>query len=282
MQPQSCTRMAIVVRLFLYLSFIPPAAFTALRAYALTRCRWLSALVFLLSSVQFVTNMVGLLGYRVFGIHSAAWGCINGIAIPPSSLLGRIPRCEPCIDYSSRHHTRRDHLEAPSERTHGHERFCRHNAAQWYQVLHCVVGAEHLAARAHGRILVPDGVLSYVSYFTDPLSSVLVSHFLLDLQEAHQRTVAGMANNDLLDTSQSISSFPSFPDALGSTGATVIDPAADQGQEEDDGGADEHLAAVEGIHPREVEPIHESPIGDELAISEVPRDGVGGVALGAL
>lgn len=75
----SCIKTTIMFRIFLYLSYIPSAgawswfpeysrstagltmvtfaAFTAMRAYALTRCWWLSAFVFLLSGVQFVTNM---------------------------------------------------------------------------------------------------------------------------------------------------------------------------------------------------------------------------------
>ncbi|KAM5542112.1 hypothetical protein V8D89_004422, partial [Ganoderma adspersum] len=50
--------------------------------------------------------------------------------------------------------------------------------------------------------VVPDGILFDVWYLTFPLSSLLVSHFLLDLQEAHQRRLAGLATDDHSNTSQ--------------------------------------------------------------------------------
>ncbi|KAI1788593.1 hypothetical protein LXA43DRAFT_856338, partial [Ganoderma leucocontextum] len=58
------------------------------------------------------------------------------------------------------------------------------------------------------------------------ITSVLVSRFLLDLQEAHQIKVVGLDTNDPLHTLQSfgIRSI-NLPPALGSLGAT-IDPAS--------------------------------------------------------
>ena len=69
------------------------------------------------------------------------------------------------------------------------------------------------------------------------LSSVLVSHFLLDLQEAYQKTVVGLATDNPLHTSQSLSMRSvHFAQALGSLSATV-DPF-NHILEEDDGGPD--------------------------------------------
>ena len=74
---RSCTRVDTLASVFIYLSVLPPAGenwvvpymrmdhievdvpvFAGLRAYALTRRHWLAALIFLLSSVQFLTDMV--------------------------------------------------------------------------------------------------------------------------------------------------------------------------------------------------------------------------------
>ncbi len=71
------------------------------------------------------------------------------------------------------------------------------------------------------------------------LSSVLVSHFLLDLQDAYQRKAVALASNDPLQTSQSFSIRSiNFVPALGSLAAT-IGPASyglangDEGIDED-------------------------------------------------
>ncbi|KAI1791579.1 hypothetical protein LXA43DRAFT_421636 [Ganoderma leucocontextum] len=125
------------------------------------------------------------------------------------------------------------------------------------------------------------GVLNAISYFPAPLSSVLVSHFLLDLQEAHQRTVVRLNTNDPLHTSQSFNtSSVNFANALGSLGAN-IDPAYyDQEEDDDSEGADDRLAATSGTPPNEGEPSQESRIEVEIAITEIPRGGHGEVATG--
>ena len=102
---------------------------------------------------------------------------------------------------------------------------------------------------------------------------MLVSHFLLDLQEASQRTVVGLATDDLSGTSQSVGSSIDFAQsALGSIGAT-IDPVADCGVEEDDPGqsADENRAPAENIGTGEGELGELSRDEDEFEIREVPQ-----------
>ncbi|PIL27410.1 hypothetical protein GSI_10558 [Ganoderma sinense ZZ0214-1] len=72
-----------------------------------------------------------------------------------------------------------------------------------------------------------EGPTSLVSNFTIPLSSILVSHFILDLQEVSQRTAIGLASNDALYTSNGLSERSvHFASALGSLGAT-IEPGRD-------------------------------------------------------
>ena len=102
---------------------------------------------------------------------------------------------------------------------------------------------------------------------------MLVSHFLLDLQDASQRTVVGLATDDLSGTSQSVGSSIDFAQsALGSIGAT-IDPVTHCGMEEDDPGesADENPAPAENIGTGEGELGELSRDEDEFEIREVPR-----------
>ena len=108
------------------------------------------------------------------------------------------------------------------------------------------------------------------------LSSVLVSHFLLDLQESHQRSLSAidLGNNDSLHTSQSSSNRSiNFRQALGSLGATIgpgeessenVDdrlPSFDSIPQDDDGAGDSSLGIPIG---------HEFPIthegGDETTL----------------
>ena len=111
------------------------------------------------------------------------------------------------------------------------------------------------------------------------LSSVLVSHFLLDLQEAHQRPIVGLGTNDNLQNSQSASDRSvRFANTFGSLGATI--GPINYGRDEDDEDAlvDDYAAA-----PEDIRSIHEgsaSPelrIKDEFAVAK-PSSGVDGVA----
>ena len=90
---------------------------------------------------------------------------------------------------------------------------------------------------------------------------MLVSHFLFDLQEAHQRTVVGLGTDDILHISQSItvsSRSVHVAPALGSLAATIHHPT-DYGWEGDN-----------------QEVAHGLPSPNELVIpAEAPRRGDG-------
>ena len=122
------------------------------------------------------------------------------------------------------------------------------------------------------------------------LSSVLVSHFLLDLQECHQRTVIGLGlatrTGDLPHTFSSSWSveasagsvqFARGSGALGSLGATLgTDLDADcvwEGEGEDEG-PDGCLGTSDRnpLHLHRRETIRDSWIEGELEIMEVPRE----------
>ena len=88
------------------------------------------------------------------------------------------------------------------------------------------------------------------------VSSVLISHFLLDLQEADRRTAAGLTTDDLELPEQSLGSRVGnqsigFANALGSLGASIdpahygIDRREDDGEDVLDDTPDSE--AVEGI-----------------------------------
>nr|VWP01336.1 Zn(2)-C6 fungal-type domain-containing protein [Ganoderma boninense] len=93
------------------------------------------------------------------------------------------------------------------------------------------------------------------------LSAVLVSHFLLDLQEAHQKIVVGLSTGDLSNISQNVDSIQFNAGALGSVGATVglpTDPVQEEEEDEEDEGShvgcDDHRTTTEPAHLDEGDP----------------------------
>ncbi|KAM5542814.1 hypothetical protein V8D89_003775 [Ganoderma adspersum] len=127
--------------------------------------------------------------------------------------------------------------------------------------------------------IATDGETSLMTAFTAPLSSVFVSHFLLDLQECHQRTVIGLATGDLPHTSQSFdvsSRSVHFARALGSLQATLRTPD-DYDLKGDEEGVEDWSGASNGGPRYGREVIRDSRIEDELDVTEVPcGDGDGG------
>ena len=128
---------------------------------------------------------------------------------------------------------------------------------------------------------------------------MLVSHFLLDLQEAYQSTTTGTMNDNPSDTSLDTGGPIQFASAPGSVGA-IADLAADPVQDgEGVGGADGaggggNLTAGKGVCPDEREAVHKPQSEDEMAImevlrtedefaiTEVPRVGAGEATAGTL
>ncbi|KAM5534763.1 hypothetical protein V8D89_011627 [Ganoderma adspersum] len=125
-----------------------------------------------------------------------------------------------------------------------------------------------------------EGPTSLVSNFTIPLSSILVSHFILDLQEVSQRTAVGLATHDALYTSQALSERSvNFASALGSLGAT-INPGRDPEDACDDESPNGSLTMSQFFGSDECDSSRHTKTDDEFAITEVPREGESEVVLG--
>ena len=109
------------------------------------------------------------------------------------------------------------------------------------------------------------------------MSSVLISHFLLDLQEADRRTAAGLATDDSELPEQSLGSRAGsrsigFANALGSLGAS-IDPAHFGIDREDDVLDDTpDSEAVEGIELGLRAPFPTSADGRRVLNHEITRE----------
>ena len=110
---------------------------------------------------------------------------------------------------------------------------------------------------------------------------MLVSHFLLDLQEACQRTVAALTGDYPSATSLSIGGSMTFADNLGPIGA-IVGPAVDHVQEEGRVAMDSNSVTTEGINHTEGETINHSHIGGEFSTTGVLHIRGGELPTGAI
>ena len=99
-----------------------------------------------------------------------------------------------------------------------------------------------------------------------------MSHFLLDLQEAHQKSVVGLGTGIPSNISQNVDSIRFNESALGSVGATVGLPIYMVQEEEGERtvvASEDHPVEPEGVRPDEGETIHDSESRGQLVVTEV-------------
>ncbi|EIW58665.1 uncharacterized protein TRAVEDRAFT_47807 [Trametes versicolor FP-101664 SS1] len=168
----SCASFVKLTAIVSVLQYIPWAAFSTLRAFALSaRHRFLTTfLIFTLSVVPIVVNYAR---YRwLTAVNNSIYGCVNQLALP-------------------------SHLAQ--------------NVLLLLNTLHLT-----FAMLSYNEAFVN---VSYVTIFTEPVTAVLVSRFLLDLQETNQ-VVSDDASDMRLSTDINISGV-NFAPIIGSLGSTV-------------------------------------------------------------
>ncbi|TBU42484.1 hypothetical protein BD309DRAFT_962874 [Dichomitus squalens] len=229
---KSCTGIAFSNLVLTYLSLLPPALFTGLRAFALSSDWRISSLILILSCLPFATNMVTF-GYHLSGLEDPILGCLDDIVQPESLFrkIGIINRtCTIAADtllivltwWSLRVQTIGQAAGAISEK--GLVGVMLRDGMLYFGILLVLNIAQLLVE----ELSFFDTLGDIVAVFSAPLSSILVSHFMLDLQEAYQRKVVGLASNDPLHTSHTMS-VPSlnFANALGSIATHIDQPKSD-------------------------------------------------------
>ncbi|KAI0738531.1 hypothetical protein C8Q80DRAFT_1124690 [Daedaleopsis nitida] len=180
-----------VYNLYLGLS---ETAFSALRAFALSKTRLLSIFVFLLSVVPFGINITQYFTIGVNGDIDPVFGCINDseftvtqiVDIPKQNILSRT--------YSIQSTLLRD-------------------GTVYFSIL-VALNALHLTFSLTS-IYIPsqvfgNGLGSYVSVFTGPCTAILVSRFMLHLQESASRTLRVASDSPLHLSVNSSEDAPSF------------------------------------------------------------------------
>ncbi|KAH9919798.1 uncharacterized protein BXZ73DRAFT_80309 [Epithele typhae] len=192
----SCTTLDNTISVLEFIQPIPPAAFSAMRALALSQSRPLAVLVLVFSIVN-VGFDFGVPQYHRQSFSDPTWGCLVVFLSIPTPVL--------ITDWFSTN-------------------VKRHHATQRSHVFRCFSHYQHSPHGNHFERVTP-GQDSLISAFNDPITTILVSRFLLDLQEAHQRTVK-LGTDDPLHSSASefqvgIGSLQFAVDAMGSIGADL-------------------------------------------------------------
>ncbi|KAI0738537.1 hypothetical protein C8Q80DRAFT_1291364 [Daedaleopsis nitida] len=184
-----------------YIKLMPLAAFSALRAFVLSRSRVWMAIVLILSLAPVCVNITRDFQAHLDGTIDPVFGCegtIGVISAPSETVIGiaRTPNLENGSDMAS---CTGDHT------------------ASTRRVL-LVLNVLHLTFSLQVTFGSSDGFGSNIVYFTEPCTAVLVSWFLLHLQEAGSRTVR-VDTGDPLHMESRVST-PSFVDGrvLGSIG----------------------------------------------------------------
>ncbi|KAH9927908.1 uncharacterized protein BXZ73DRAFT_48710 [Epithele typhae] len=193
----SCTRYMQVASAFDILNLVPSAIFSCLRTFALTRSKPLAGLVLALSIVPFGLNM-SQYGFNIRGLDDSLIGCTN--------ILTRVAHVFSTVVIISRSCTiisdailiwvtwKTLPRQGLAFATHikgsvpSFSSILMINGTIYFAVL-LILNVLHLAFTLSSVFNNPGALTSNLSQFTLPLTAVLISRFLMGLQEANRATV---------------------------------------------------------------------------------------------
>ncbi|KAI0695345.1 hypothetical protein C8T65DRAFT_833181 [Cerioporus squamosus] len=218
---QGCALLSIATYAVKVLQFVPGAFFSALRAYVLSRSKLLGLLVFALSLAPVGANLVEY-GYQPWGEVFSPFGCfltddttsaldLRVVVISRAPLIV----ADILIIYItwtklSSWAALRD-IRQPSKRLSLSDILSRDGTI--YFVILFILNVLHLVLST-AAVASDGGEGSYVTNFTMPITTILISRFLLELQEVDQMVVR-LDSDDPLHSSRNPYDTPSFVSSLG-------------------------------------------------------------------
>ncbi|KAI0730620.1 hypothetical protein C8Q76DRAFT_792771 [Earliella scabrosa] len=169
-----------------YLQYVPWAAFSGLRAYALSRQWWLSSIVTLLSLVPLGVNF----SVKIYGVNDPDAGCGMGETIDPLSLTASslVLIARTCLIAADillilitwYYLPRRDITKILGQGALSFGNIVLRDGTIYFLIL-LIMNTLHIVFSFTST--------SEMTYFTEPVTAVLVSRFLLHLQEMNQRSI---------------------------------------------------------------------------------------------
>ncbi|TBU29909.1 hypothetical protein BD311DRAFT_659941 [Dichomitus squalens] len=206
-----CTRLVWTGFVVGFLAIIPLLVLAVLRVYALTQRRLLAAFIFLFLFIPLGASIVPYT-YKAQGVVDSIFGCFEADFTPValfqkwmwvSRMTLAVILTSMSLTYSSAPR-RCKLLDTLKDNGRTMASIILYNDILIFTRALVVVDTLHLVLSV---LSVEDlGGASVIIELRNPIASVLVSHFLLDLQEAHKRSV-------LLDSHQLVSSGSSAADS---------------------------------------------------------------------
>ncbi|TBU26702.1 hypothetical protein BD311DRAFT_762011 [Dichomitus squalens] len=253
---ESCGKIQVATDLLQYLSMIAPALFTGLRAFVLSQSWTLSFVVFALSFLPFSTELITF-GYHPSGVIDPLSGCTESDDYPLSlgykiTIVNRTSTIIADIIlitltwWSLRGRSVR-RAASLFTKTSLMGVMLRDGMVYFIVLLMLNVVLMILLQLSPINAILSGG--DQLSTLMAPLSSILVSHFMLDLQEAYQRMNIGLVSGDPMHTSRTTSS-PTliFAPALGSLAARIDAPFVDPLDTDWDQGTSEDVGSMTETH----------------------------------
>ncbi|TFK91438.1 hypothetical protein K466DRAFT_582816 [Polyporus arcularius HHB13444] len=222
------------------LQLVPGAVFSALRAFVLSRSKLLGALVLALSLVPVGANLVAY-SYQLSGANLPPFGCVRtddttaevSLRHRIVTVISRVPLivADMLLIYITwaklnARSSLRDIQQLDKRRSLSDILFRDGTVLFILNVLHLVLAVTALAVEENGT--------SYVTVFTAPLTAILISRFLLDLQHADQ-AVMRLDPDDPLHSSRDPYDTPSFIASIGAFVNPDLPERSDDGLEWDSG-----------------------------------------------
>ncbi|TFK80191.1 hypothetical protein K466DRAFT_605542 [Polyporus arcularius HHB13444] len=213
----SCARLVQSNRALQIAQYVPWAAFTGLRAFALSRNWFLSILAFALSMVSLVVNLVDY----AFGVSGE-----TDVTILSRTCLISADVILIGITWSRLSRRGLRHVESTNLFT---EVLLRDGTLYFITLL--TMNSLHLTLSLLAIAGVPLQAVSVIPLFTEPLTANLISRFLLHLQSVNQN----VTGEDFEEVSGDHAGSLVFQRVVGSIGSS-IGPTASFGEDEDESG----------------------------------------------
>ncbi|KAI0694556.1 hypothetical protein C8T65DRAFT_584944, partial [Cerioporus squamosus] len=244
------------------LQIVPGAAFSALRAYVLSQSKFLGLLVAVLSLAPVGANLVHY-GYQFAGFYFAPFGCLGTDNITSAFNLrnrtvvfaSRVPLIVADVILIYITWTKLRNWGALRD-IHQSKRLSLSDilfrGGTIYFVVLFILNLLHLVLSA--TAMAGNGYESYVTEFTAPFTAILISRFLLKLQEAN-RVVVRLDPDDPLHSSRNPydTGTPSFISSLGGfINPDLLARSEDDGVESHVGSCAETMEEDSGAHGSQI------------------------------
>ncbi|TFK86459.1 hypothetical protein K466DRAFT_150486 [Polyporus arcularius HHB13444] len=219
----SCSIFAITAYAILILQFLPGAAFSALRAFVLSESKPLGILVFALSLAPVGANLATY-GYQYSGEHSQPFGCFGvddttvALELRFVTIISRVPIILSDILLIYITWTKLSTRGALmgirwSKRLSLSDILFR--GGDIYFIILSILNVLHLVLTSLALADASVTGESEVPTFTVPITGILISRFLLELQETNQMVVRVDPEDPLHSSRNPYDSTPSFIVSLG-------------------------------------------------------------------